>query len=123
MKKTILVLATMFLFTGLYASTDIQVSLFGNKSAETVTISREALSRCNELTLNTKDWKVKSFEIGFVSEGNFTAVKNIENKISDRSMSAIKEHAPSKIYIEKIVIINRSGEQKTLEAFTVKVSD
>jgi hypothetical protein len=121
MRKITLILTTMFLSIGMYAATDINVSLCDNKDSKTIT--REALSSCNDLTLNTKDWKIKSFQIGFVSDGNYHEIKNTENRISENGMSSLKKFAPTMIYIEKIIIVNRTGEEKNLGAMKVIITD
>jgi hypothetical protein len=121
MKKITLILTALFLSVGMYAATDIKVSLCDNQISKTIT--REALSTCSELNINTKDWKIKSFEVSFESKGNVHVIKNSENRISQDGMSSLKKYAPSKIYIEKILIVNRNGEEKTLDAQTLNITD
>jgi hypothetical protein len=123
MKKTTLILAIMFLSIGMYATTDIEVSLCDNKLSKNTVINREALSRCNELTLNTKDWKIKSFSLGYLGEGNYIESTLSENTISEKTANSLKKYAPSKIYIEQIIIVNSTGEEKRLESISLKISD
>ncbi|MFB0924699.1 MAG: hypothetical protein QMB65_05390, partial [Vicingaceae bacterium] len=120
MKKTTLILAIMFLSIGMYATNDIEVSLCDNKLSKNTVINREALSRCNELTLNTKDWKIKSFSLGYLGEGNYIESTLSENTISEKTANSLKKYAPSKIYIEQIIIVNRTGEEKRLESISLK---
>tara|TARA_B100000809_G_C15010044_1_gene484633 strand:- start:153 stop:524 length:372 start_codon:yes stop_codon:yes gene_type:complete len=123
MKKSTLILAIMFLSIGMFATNDIEVSLCDNKISKTKVINREALSRCNELTLNSQDWKIKSFSLGYLGEGNYIESILSENTISEKVATSLKKYSPSKIYIEKIVIVNRKGEEKRLEAISLKISD
>ncbi len=121
MKKLTLILSALFLTIGMYAATDIEVSFCDSKNSKK--ISRETLNSCNVLSLNTKDWKIKSFSIGFEVGGHYYESNNVEGSLSSESKAYFKKLSPTLIYVEKIILLNRSGEEKTLEPQKITITD
>ena len=121
MKYLILIVIALFITTGTYATNEIEVYFCDHKTDHE--ISRELLNSCQELNLNTKDWIIKSFSIGFEANGDFHSIMNSENKLKSKTLDSFKKYAPTKVYLEKVIVVNNIGEEKTLETITLKITD
>ena len=133
MKKLTLTIVAAIISTCLFANNDLEASICNlpstnsitksGKTFRTVTISKTAFSNCQQLTLNDKNWKVKSFSVGMTSNKNYHVIHQFDGTLSEKIHKKIKEFSPEKIYIEEIVLINENKEVKEISNFTVIISD
>jgi hypothetical protein len=121
MKKIFLTLSAIFLINIAFSQKDIVFEICGTKSElkegkkgpfNALTISQEKLLECLEIKTNQKGVKVVAFSLGMTSSTGkeYYDIKTKGNKISEKMIEKIKEHNPSKIYIEKILTENKLGE-------------
>lgn len=111
MKKIALTFVALVMTVGMFAENDLKINFCGDDSK---TIDEQELLKCNELTVNSDVWKIKSLSIGFMSGDDYVEAKLEGNKMTKALTEKIKAVSPEYLYIEKIVLVNNKGEEMKL---------
>ncbi len=120
MKKILLTLSAIFLISIAFSQKDIGFEICGTKSElkegkkgsfNAITISQEKLLECLKINTSEKGVKIIAFSLGMITpKKDFIEIKTKGNSLNEKMIEKIKEHNPSKIYIEKILTENKSRE-------------
>ncbi len=118
MKKLILTLLVITVFTPIFAQTDLVVNLCGN----TEKITKTQLLECLEIQTTNKEWKIESFTFSIKVDDVVTEVAGTGNKISERMLFLINKFSPEKIYLEKFILTNGEIKSEGVEPLILLVS-
>jgi len=116
MKKLFVTLLSILAFSTAFSQTNLIISVCNgdvkteNPKFNTQTISLEKLLTCNELTANIEHYMIQSFQFSITKNKTVYEIKLEGNKFDERMLALLKEHNPDKVYLEKIISINESGE-------------
>lgn len=114
---SLFVIGIIFSFSA-FAQKPIEINFCGKSASE---ISIRDLVECKTISTNNPDYKVTSYQLGFITGKDYMEVKFTDNALTEQAIELIKKHNPTLIYIEQIVIINKKGEKVTLEPLKVKM--
>ncbi len=129
MKKILLILTVLFSINTAFAQNDITFNICeiqselkeGKKQGKynSLTISKEKLLACLEININKKEYKISSFSFGIATEKDYIEINTLDNKINEKMINLIKEHKVDRVYIEKIIVENKSGEKSSAGFLTL----
>jgi len=120
MKKIALSIFALILSVSMFAGNDLKISFCDNSSK---TIEEQQLLQCNELVVNSDEWKIKRLSIGFLSGKDYVQLNVEGNKMTKAFMEKLKKASPEYLYIEKILLVNNKGEEMTLKAQKLMITE
>jgi len=117
MKKLSLTTLVLVLSFTAFAQKDLKVE-FCSKSANEIKIID--VINCKIISVNSPDYKVASYSIGFMNGKDYRELKIEDHAITEKVIDALKKYTPDLIYIEQIVLINKQGEKMNAEPVKIK---
>jgi len=123
MKKTLILLSISIISLTSFSQSNTGINLCSIKDSKpyVITLTLEQLIECGELTANNKDLTISSFSIAMLAGDDALEITVKGHKLSEKVITAIKKHKPSKIYIEKIELSSKKGSIQYAGAHTVKL--
>ena len=118
MKVFFSLLVASFLTTSVFAADDIKLTLCLNT---TYSLTINEIVGCNDLLTNHQDWTVKSFTVSFEVSGTEYNYNVTGFNFTQQIHQAIQSLSPSKIVIDRVVIINASNYERKMGGIDVTV--
>ena len=108
---------TIFVSCSIFAQKPIEINFCGKSVSE---VNIQSMIECKLLSTNNADYKVTSYQLGFITGKDYMDVNITDNTLTELAIELIKKHNPTLIYIEQIVAINKQGKKINVEPFKVK---
>lgn len=111
MKKALILLSILVISLTSFAQSDTGINLCGIKETtpQVTTLTIDQLTECGELTANNEHLTVVSFSISMAAGEDFKEFKITGNKLTEKTLVAIKKYNPPKFYIENIKLSSKKG--------------
>lgn len=113
---SLFVIGIIFSFSA-FAQKPIEINFCGRSVSE---VNIQSMIECKLLSTNNADYKVTSYQLGFITGKDYMDVNITDNTLTELAIELIKKHNPTLIYIEQIVAINKQGKKINVESFKVK---
>lgn len=116
MKKIGIIFIGLLMASPLFSQSDVKLSVCGK-----TTIDINSLDNCRSIEVDQDGFKVYGFMASFQKEDVVYEFKLETNELNEKAVEAIKKHKPSKLYIEKINLINVNGEAMEVEPLIIEI--
>ena len=88
---------------------------------KTITLNQKELSDCRELKCNNDEWDVISFTTSISTNNTLKEFKNKGSIINSNVMYTIEKYSPKKVFLEKIILMNKAGKKTIINSLVIEI--